>query len=231
MFKILCFLVTYLFIYFFGGWNPMSLGQYWYPTGPFWRLYELSLESSPKCAWQIVKGSLHANFMTLNNLKPFATIDYPCFVIVPIFFCCCCILAAKLCPTLWKPMDCSFQGSCVFYYQLELAQIHVQWVSDAKYLILCYLLLLCPQSSPASGCFPMSQPFASGGQIIGASLSILVKNIQGWFALGLTDLILFLSKGLPRVFSKTTNLKHQIFGAQPSLQSNSHIHTWILEKW
>ena len=121
----------------------MSLGQYWYPTGPFWRLCELSLESSPKCAWQIFKGSLHANFMTLNNIKLFASSDYPCFVIVPISFCCC-ISAAKLCPTLWKPVDCSFQGSSVLHYRLELAQIHVQRVSDAKYLIFCYPLLLLP---------------------------------------------------------------------------------------
>ena len=63
----------------------------------------------------------------------------------------------------------------------------------------------CPQSFPASGCFPMSRLFTLGGQSIGASasVSILPKNIQGWFPLGLTGLIL-LSKKLSRVFSSTT---------------------------
>ena len=55
-------------------------------------------------------------------------------------------------------------------------------------------------------------------------------NIQGWFPLGLTSLISLLSKGLSRVFSNTTVWKYQFFGAQPSLLSNSHICTWLLEK-
>ena len=90
----------------------------------------------------------------------------------------------------------------------------------------------CLQSFPASGSFPVSQFFASGGQSIGASASasVLPMNIQGWFPLGLTSLISFLSKGLSRVFSNTTVRKHQLFGVQPSLRSNSHIHTWLLEK-
>ena len=90
----------------------------------------------------------------------------------------------------------------------------------------------CLQSFPASGSFPMSQFFASGGQSIGvsASASVLPMNIQGWFPLGLTGWISLLSKGLSRVFSSTTVQKHQFFGAQPSLRSNCHIHTWLLEK-
>ena len=87
----------------------------------------------------------------------------------------------------------------------------------------------CPQSFPASGSFPMSQLFPSGGQSIGASASVLPVNIQGWFPLGLTGLISLLSKGLSRVLSNTTIWKHQFFGAQP-LWSNSHICTWLLEK-
>ena len=76
----------------------------------------------------------------------------------------------------------------------------------------------CPQSFPAPGSFPMSWLFASGGQSIGvsASASVLPKNIQGWFPLGLTGFIL-LSKGLARVFSKATVRKHKFFGLQPSL--------------
>ena len=89
----------------------------------------------------------------------------------------------------------------------------------------------CLQSFPALGYFPMTQFFKSGDQSIGvsASASVLPMNIQGWFPLGLAGLILQ-SKGLSRVFSNTTVQKHQFFSAQPSLWSNSHIHTWLLKK-
>ena len=77
----------------------------------------------------------------------------------------------------------------------------------------------CLQSFPASGSFPMSQLFTSGGQNIGAtaSASVLPMNIQDWFPLGWTGLISLQSKGLSRVFSNTTVQKHQFFGAQLSL--------------
>ena len=90
----------------------------------------------------------------------------------------------------------------------------------------------CHLSFPASGSFTMSWHFASGGQSIGASASasVLPMNAQDWFPLGLTGLILLLAKGLPRVFSNTTVQKHQFFCTQPYLWSNSHIHTWLLEK-
>ena len=90
----------------------------------------------------------------------------------------------------------------------------------------------CPLSFSASGSFPMSWLFASGGQSIGASTpaSVLPMNTQGWFPLGWTGLISLLSKGLSRVFSNTIVQKHQFFSAQPSFWSNSHIHTWLLEK-
>ena len=90
----------------------------------------------------------------------------------------------------------------------------------------------CLQSFPASGSFPMSWLFALGGQSIGASASasVLPMSIQGWFPLGLTGLISLLSKGLSWVFSSTTVRKHQFFSAQPSLWSNYHTHTWLLEK-
>ena len=88
------------------------------------------------------------------------------------------------------------------------------------------------QSFPASGSFQMSQLFAWGGQSIGvsASTSVLPVNTQDWFSLGWTGWISLLSKGLSRVFSNTTVQKHQFFSTQFSLQSNSHIHTWLLEK-
>ena len=77
----------------------------------------------------------------------------------------------------------------------------------------------CPQSFPASGSFPMSQLLASGGQSIGVSTSasVLPMNIQDWFPLGWTGCISLQSKGLSRVFSKTTVQKHQLFGTQLSL--------------
>ena len=89
-----------------------------------------------------------------------------------------------------------------------------------------------PQSFPPLESFSMSWLFTSSGQSIraSASASILPMNIQGWFPLGLTGLISFLSKGLSRVFSSTRGWKHQFFGTQPSLWSNSHIHTWLQEK-
>ena len=90
----------------------------------------------------------------------------------------------------------------------------------------------CLQSFPASGSFPMSQFFTSGGQSIGvsASASVLPMNIQDWFPSGLTGLISLQSKGLSRVFSSTTVQKHQFFSTQLSLWFNSHIHIWLLEK-
>ena len=98
------------------------------------------------------------------------------------------------------------------------------------HLILCRPLLLLPSVFPGS--FPVSQLFASGDQSIGASApaSVLPMNIQGCFPLGLTGLISLLSQGLWRVFSSTTVWKHQFFGSQPSLWSNSYICTWLLEK-
>ena len=90
----------------------------------------------------------------------------------------------------------------------------------------------CLQSFPASGIFPVSQFFASADLSIGASASALVipMNIQDSFPLRLTGLISLQSKGPSRVFSNTTVQKHQFFSAQPSLWSNSYIHTWLLEK-
>ena len=90
----------------------------------------------------------------------------------------------------------------------------------------------CPQSLPASESFPMSQLFAWGGQSteVSALASFLPKKSQGWSPLEWTSWISLQSKGLARVFSNTTVQKHQFFGAQPSSQSNSHIHTWPLEK-
>ena len=88
-----------------------------------------------------------------------------------------------------------------------------------------------PQSLLASESFPMSQLFTWGGQSTGVSAlaSVLPKNTQGWSPSEWTGCISLQSKGLTGVFSNITVQKHQFFGAQPSSQSNSHIHTWPQE--
>ena len=93
-------------------------------------------------------------------------------------------------------------------------------------------LFSCPQSFPASGSFQMSQLFASGGQSTGvsASTSVLPMNTHDWSPSEWTGWISLQSKGLSRISSNTTVRKHQFFSAQPSSQSNFHIHTWPLGK-
>ena len=136
-------------------------------------------------------------------------------------------------PTLCILMECSTPGFPVIHYLLEFAEIHVYWIMMlSNHLILYYPLLDLPSIFPSIRVFPMSWLFTSGGQSIGvsASASVLPMTLQGWFPLGLTGLISWLSKGLSRVFSSTTARKHQFFGAQPSLWSSSHICTWLLGK-
>ena len=108
----------------------------------------------------------------------------------------------------------------------------IESVMPSSHLILCCPLLLLPPIPPSIRVFPMSQVFAWGGQSTGVSAlaSVLPVNTQDWSPLGWTGWISVQSKGLSRVFSNTTVQKHQFFGAQLSSQSNSHIHTWPLEK-
>ena len=109
----------------------------------------------------------------------------------------------------------------IFQSLLKFKSTELMMLSD-------HFLLFRLQSCPASGSFLRSQFFASGGQSTraSASASILPMNIQGWFPLGLTGLISLQSKGLSKVFSRTTVWNYQSFCTQPSLWSNSHIHTW-----
>ena len=106
-------------------------------------------------------------------------------------------------------------------------------VMPSNHLTLCRPLLSQLQSFPASESFPMSQPFASDGRSVGVSAltSVLPMNTQDWSPLEWTGWISLQSKGLSRVFSNTTVQKHQFFNSQLSSQANSHIHTWLLEKW
>ena len=145
-----------------------------------------------------------------------------------------CSSVAQSCPTLFNPMDCSTPGFPVLHCHPEHAQTHVHWISGA-------IQSSHPLSSPSPPAlnlsqhqrlFPMSRLFISGGQSIGAlaSASVFTMNIQDWFPLGWTGLISLLSKGLSRVFSNTTAWNNQFFGFWPSLWSNSHIRTWLLEK-
>ena len=110
------------------------------------------------------------------------------------------------------------------------SNVSIESVMPSNYLILCHSVLLLPQPFPESRTFLMSWLFASNGQSIRASASGLPLNIQDLFPLGLTGWVSLQSKGLWRVFSNTIVQKHQFFGAQLSLWSNSHIHTSLLEK-
>ena len=125
---------------------------------------------------------------------------------------------------------CHTSLSIISWHLLKLMSIELVISSNISFSVIPFSS--CLQSLPASGSSPVSQFFKSGGQSIGASASALVLpvNIQDWFPLGLTGWISLQSKGLSRVFSNTTLQKHQFFSTQLSLWSNSHIHTWPLEK-
>ena len=129
-----------------------------------------------------------------------------------------------VCLTLHDPVDCSMPGSPVLHCLLEFAQFH-ELVMLSNHLILCHPLLLLPSDFPCIKPFPMSWLFTSSGQTIGALAlaSVLPMNIQGWFPLGLTGLILP-SKGLSRVFTNPIQ-RHQFFSTQAFLWSISHICT------
>ena len=102
---------------------------------------------------------------------------------------CCHCPVTQSCPTLGNSMDCSTTGFPVLHHLPELAQTHVHWVGDA--IQPSVIPFFSIQPFPASGSFPMSQFFTSGGQSIGiyASSSVLPINIQDWFPLGLTGWI------------------------------------------
>ena len=123
----------------------------------------------------------------------------------------------------------------------KFAETHVHWVGDA-------IQPSCPLLSPSPPAFNSSQhqclyQWVSYSHLVVKVLELLLQHQsfqwifrfqwiirKSWFPLGLTGLISLQSKGLSRVFSSTTVQKHQFFGAQLSLWSNSHIHIWLLEK-
>ena len=141
---------------------------------------------------------------------------------------CCSCSVTESCTTLCDHMDWSTPGFPVLHCLPEYAQMHVHWVSDA---IQPSHLLPPPFPFPASvfsneSALRIRQPKY---WCFTFSMSTSV-NIRGWFPLGLTCLIPLQFKGLSRVFSSITVQKYQFFGTQPSLWSNSHISTWLLER-
>ena len=113
-----------------------------------------------------------------------------------------------------------------------LKLMSIESVMPSSHLIFCHSLLLLPSIFPSIRVFSNESTLPSVGQSteVSASASVLPVNIQDWFPLRLTGWISLQSKGLSRVYSNTIVQKHQFFGAQLSSQSNSHIHTWPLEK-
>ena len=142
-------------------------------------------------------------------------------------FCCCYSSVTKLCLIFVTPWTAVCQASLSFPISHSLLKLmSAESVMPSNHLTLCLPLLYLPSI------FPSIRVFASSGQSIGASASasVLPMNSPGRFPLGLTGLISLQSKGLSRVFSNTTIWKPYFFSTQPSLWSNSHMHTWLLEK-
>ena len=140
---------------------------------------------------------------------------------------------AQSCPTICDPMNCSTPGLPVHHQFLEFTQTYVHQVGDA-----------IQPSHPLSSPFPPAPnpsqhqslfQWVNSSHEVAKVLEfqpqhILPMNNQDWSPLGWTGWISLQFKGLSRVFSSTTVQKHQFFGVQLSSQSNSHIHTWPLEK-
>ena len=141
---------------------------------------------------------------------------------------------AQSCPTLCDPMNHSTQGLLIHHHFPEFTQTHVHRVCDTIQPSHSRSSPSKPAPNPSQNqsFFPMSQLFSWGGQSTGVSAlsSVLPKKSQGWSPSEWTGWMSLQSKGLSRVFSNTTVQKHQFFNAQPSSQSNSHIHTWPQEK-
>ena len=137
------------------------------------------------------------------------------------------VVSDSLRPTLWSA---AYQPPVLHCLPELLRFMSIESVMPSNHLILCCPLLLLPSIFPSIFSNELSLHIRSDGQNIRASVSVLTMNMQGWFPLGWTGWISLLSKGLWRSFSSTTVSKHQFFGAEPSLWSNSHIHTWLLER-
>ena len=144
-------------------------------------------------------------------------------------YCFCCRSVAKSCLTLWDHIDCSKPGFPVSHHLPEFAQVYVHWISDA--IRPSHPLL---PSSPAFNLSQYQGLFQWVGSLrqVARVLELRLQSFQWIFRIDflLTSLISLLSRGLSRGLSNTTVREHQFFGTQPSLRSNSHIYTWLLEK-
>ena len=182
----------------------------------FWFSFQLFQNTKPLLAWGSYK---HRRRITCD---PQAIVSWSL----------CCCSDAKLCLTLCDRMDCSRPGFAVLHYLSKFAQTHVHRVGEA-------IQPSHPLSPPSPLALNLSQHqdlfqrVSSSHQVtkvLELQLQhVLPVNINGWFPLGRTGWISLQSKGLSKVFSSTIQ-KHQFFGAQPSLWSNSDIHIWPLEK-
>ena len=153
------------------------------------------------------------------------------------YYCCCSV--TQLRPTLcghkeiWKTVlwTAAHQASLSFTISWSLLKlIFIKSVMPSSHLAFCRPLLVLPSIFPSIRIFSNESTLHIRCQSIEASASVLPMNIQDWFPLGLTGWISLQSKGLSRVFSNTTVQKHQFLGTYLSSQSNSHFHTWPLEK-
>ena len=146
-------------------------------------------------------------------------------------FCCCSVIQSR--PTLRSHGLQHARLPFPSPYPRSLFKLmSIESVMPSNHLILCCLLLLLPSIFPSIRVFPNESVLhIRWPKYWSFSFSISPSSkIQDWSPLGWTGWISLQSKGLPRVFSNTTVQKHQFFGTQPFLWSNSHIHTWLLEK-
>ena len=140
---------------------------------------------------------------------------------------------AQSCLTLCDPMNSSTPASpSITKSQSSHRLTSIESVMPSSHLILCRPLLHLPPIPPSIRVFSNESPrHMRWPKYWSFTLaSYLPKKSQGWSPSEWTGWISLQSKGLSRVFSNTTVQKHQFFGAQPSSQSNSHIHTWPQEK-
>ena len=144
----------------------------------------------------------------------------------------CSVQSLSWVPLFATPWTAARQASLSITISRRLLKLmSIESVMPSIHLVLCRLLLLPPSVFPSIRVFQESVLCIRWPEYgVSASASVLPMNFQDWFLLGWTGWISLQSKGLSRVFSNTTVQKHQFFGAQLSLWSNSHIHTWLLEK-
>ena len=166
----------------------------------------LPLFTMPTCIHLFL--SYFCFFWPQNDLFFYALEPILCHFLRTLILTICCSVA-QLCLTLSASWTAACQASLSFTISWSLLKHVHESMTPSNHLIVCYPLSSCPQSCPASGSFPMSQLFTSGGQSIGASTSasVIPVKVEGWFLFGWTDVISLVSKGL----SSTTVQKRQFF--------------------